>query len=87
MPQEGNAAQETIEKLQAQVAALEHDKTAAEEQTTRAIAKTTRAAAARKEMKVRHSRNLSDILAHLHTYCLVHGKSCLSLCCKSTARA
>ena len=50
-----------------QVAALEHDKTAAEEQTTRANAKMTRAAAVRMEMKVRHSRNLSDILAHLHT--------------------
>jgi hypothetical protein len=87
VPQEGNAAQETIENLQARVAALEHDKTSAEEQTTRANAKMTRAASARKEMKVRHSRHVSDILAHLHTYCLFHGRSCLSLCCRNTARA
>ncbi|KAK9901999.1 hypothetical protein WJX75_000730 [Coccomyxa subellipsoidea] len=59
--QEGNAAQETIESLQAQVAALEHDKTAAEEQTTRAKAKMTRAAAVRMEMKAVLQRREAEL--------------------------
>ncbi|KAK9902015.1 hypothetical protein WJX75_001315 [Coccomyxa subellipsoidea] len=59
--QEGNAAQETIESLQARVAALEHDKTSAEEQTTRANAKMTRAASARKEMKAVLQRREAEL--------------------------